>query len=390
MREGTAQAAHFNAAGSSLPSRATVEAQRQYLEVESTIGGYEAIEREASALRRPYQGLAKLLNCEPEEVAILQSATSAWTQVFYGLELSQGDRILTSQHEYSSNYNAFLQVGRRTGAAVEVIPEEGDGEISVAGLERLIAQGRRPALVAITHVPTNCGRVYDAAAVGAVTQQHGIPFLLDACQSVGQMPVDVRAIGCDWLTGTARKFLRGPRGVGFLYASKAAMARTEPAMIDLWGATWVSPSEYRLQRSARRYEFYEKDFSGVVALGVAVDEALELGMDWIWGRIRELAALLRSLLADAPGCRLHDSGRTLCGIVAFSVEGMPAADVRARLREQGICVWISPASSTLLDFQAHGLPPETVRASVHYYNTEAEIAQLARAVAALEGQGGTA
>jgi len=208
--------AHFNNAGSSLPPKCVLDAQLEYLEREAIAGGYETVEERSEDLVRPYNAIADLLNCEPSEIAIGQSATSMWQAAFGCFEFDEGDRILTARAEYASNAIAYLQTCERTGAVVEFVPCDERGQLDAAELERMIVDDTKGPvkLVSVTHVPTSGGLVNPAAAIGAVTQKHGIPYLLDACQSVGQMPVDVEEIGCDLLVGTGRKYLRGPRGVG--------------------------------------------------------------------------------------------------------------------------------------------------------------------------------
>lgn len=217
---GCATVKHFNNAGSSLPPHQVLDAVTSYLRLEAQIGGYEAAEQSAAELQRPYTALATMLNCVPEEIAVVSSATAAWQQVFYGLPLRQGQRILCSRAEYGSNYIAFLQVCRRSGAVVESIPDDAAGDIDLQALEAACARQPPPALVSISHIPTGSGGVYNAAGVGQIARRYGIPYLLDACQSVGQLPLDVQLIGCDFLSATGRKYLRGPRGSGFLFASR--------------------------------------------------------------------------------------------------------------------------------------------------------------------------
>ncbi|KAK9901374.1 hypothetical protein WJX75_009053 [Coccomyxa subellipsoidea] len=382
---GCLQRVHFNNAGAALCTHDVVKAQQDYLEAECLYGGYETVDRYEETLQSPYTELATMLKCSLGNIAILQSATAAWMQVFYGIPFQQGDRILTGIHEYGANYIAFLQVAKRTGVRIEVIPEDADSDIDISALEESIVRGdRKPALLAFTHIPTNSGRVYNAEAIGAVAKRHGVPFLLDACQSIGQMPLDVAKIGCDWLSGTARKYLRGPRGIGFLYASDEAMSRFEPGTLDMYGASWTGDAEYRMLPDARRYEQYEKYFAGVVGLGIAVRYANELGLDWIWERVQFLAAELRTKLSGLPGVQVHDKGRVLCGIVSFSKNGVSPEKMKAALLEKGINVKPSPKSSTRMDFLKNKLPDEgVVRASVHYYNTEEEVCAVVVAVSAV-------
>lgn len=324
---------------------------------------------------------------------MVTSATEAWQQVVYGLAAAwrPGDVVLTSLCEYGSNYIALLQLQRRTGIDIKVIPETPAGDLDLPALERLLeidgsSPGSRVVLVAINHVPTSSGRTYDAAGVGALTRAAGVPFLLDACQSVGQMPLDVAAIGCDFLSGTGRKYLRGPRGSGFLYAAHTAAAALEPATLDNTGATWTDAGSYTLRDSARRFERYEMSFAAKAGLGAAAAQLLEVGVDRAWARIQALAGALRAALAAIEGVNVQDRGATLCGIVSFTVAGRGADDVQRGLAARGINVSVSRTPSSRLDFEVRGLA-EVVRASVHYYNTEEEVAAAAAAVADIAGSG---
>ncbi|KAA6422013.1 MAG: aminotransferase class V [Trebouxia sp. A1-2] len=366
---------HFNNAGSALPTQQVTKAQHAYLELEATTGGYEALIQEAEAMEKPYTALAQLLNCHPDEIAITTSSTASWFQVFGGLNLKAGDRILTSVSEYGSNFLAYLQAIKRQQVQVEIIPEDAEGDVDIAALEKLVAAGAsKPALIALTHIPTSSGRhrvrithqVYThAAAAGAIAQREGIPYLLDATQSIGQMPIDVQQLQCDYLTSTGRKFLRAPRGTGLLYASRAAMAKAEPAMVDVHGAVWSGRHDYKL-----------------MGLGVAAEYVLEIGIEAIWERVQHISGMLRQQLQELQGVTVQDRGRLLCGIVSFTMEGKRPEDVKQELREKNINVSISPANSTLLDFSQRGLT-KVLRASVHYYNTEEEVHRFIKTLKSL-------
>jgi cysteine desulfurase/selenocysteine lyase len=377
---GVAHVAHFDNAGSALPPRPVTDAVIGHLDLESRVGGYAA---EALARRRiefTYDAVAALVNGHRDEVALVENATVAWRTAFYGLRFGPGDRILTSVAEYASNYIAYLQTAARTGSTVEVVPDDPDGQLDVTALERMI--DGRVRLIAVTHVPTNGGLVNPAAAIGRVARAAGVPFLLDACQSVGQIPVDVAAIGCDMLSATGRKYLRGPRGTGFLWIGRSFWDRVEPPMLDLHAATWVAQDRYELRGDARRYENWEADVAARIGLGVAVDYALALGIEAIALRVVTLAGRLRERLAEIPGVTVRDRGRVRCGIVTFTLDGHPAEAVKDALAGAAVNVTVSGRSSTLIDMSARGLDA-VVRASVHYYNDETEIDRLVRIVAAL-------
>ena len=375
---GVAEVAHFNNAGAALMPRPVVDAVIGHLELEARIGGYEAADHAAPALDRSYDSIARLLNCRADEVALMESATRAWDMAFYSIPFGPGDRILTATAEYVSNYIAFLQVARKTGAEVVPVPDDEHGRLDVDALASMVDE--RTKLIAVTHVPTNGGLINPAAAIGRVARDAGVPYLLDACQSVGQMPIDVQAIGCTMLTATSRKFLRGPRGVGFLYIDLDYAQQLEPILLDGRAATWVAPDRYEVRADARRFEEFESSIASRLGLGAAVDYALDLGVADGYARIEALAADLRTGLDALPGVTVRDQGIERCGIVTFTVDGVEPAALKTALRAERINVSTVDPSSTLLDSEQRGLP-ELVRASVHYYNDDHELERLLEAVA---------
>jgi cysteine desulfurase / selenocysteine lyase len=363
---GCSEVVHFTNAGAALPPQPVLNAMLGHLDLEARIGGYEAAERAQADLQRVYASIARLLNCSSAELALVESATRAWDMAFYALPFAPGDRILTSRAEYASNYIALLQVARRTGAVIEVIPDDATGQVSLDALGRAIDGAR---LVALTHVPTNGGLVNPAVEVGHLARAAGVLYLLDACQSVGQMLIDVEAIGCDMLSATGRKFLRAPRGTGFLYVRQALLEQLEPPFLDLHAATWTAPDSYEVRPDAQRFEAWESSIAARLGLGAAVDYALGWGLGAIRERVFALAAELRTRLAAMAGLSVHDRGSQQCGIVTFTLQQQPAAAVRQALARQAINVWVSPIEYARLDRQTQ----DVVRASVHYYNTEAEV-----------------
>ena len=371
---------HFNNAGASLLPKPVLDATIAHLQLEAQIGGYEAAERAHDAIEHVYDAAATLIGCSHDEIAVVENATRAWDMAFYSISLRPGDRILTAMAEYASNYIAFLQVTQRTGATVEVIPNDSHGQISIDALRNAIDD--RVKLIAITHVPTNGGLVNPIADVGKIAQQAGILFLVDACQSVGQMPIDVDAIGCDMLSATGRKYLRAPRGTGFLYVRRSVLQRLEPPFLDMHAAEWVARDRYEIRPDARRFENWETNYAGKIGLGVAIDYAMQWGLDTTWRRIKTLAYALRTQLSPLPGVIVRDRGVIQCGIVTFSVEGKDPDEIQHELAQQNINVSVTTRSSTLLDMEARGFT-NLVRASVHYYNTEEEVERFCERVAGL-------
>ena len=361
---------HLNAAGSSLPSRRKLDAE---------IGGYEAADRMSDTLEGFYPSVATLIGAEPGEIAYVENATRAWDLAFYSLDFEPGDRILTCVSEYSSNYISYLQVAKKTGAEIVVVPNDRHGQIDLAALERAI--DRRTKLVSISHIPTQGGLVQPAEAVGKIANDAGVMYILDACQSVGMMPLDVKKIGCDFLSATGRKYMRGPRGTGFLYARARSTSHIEPIFLDNHAARWTGDNEYTVMGDATRFENWERYFAGVIGLKVAADQANELGMPAIWARLRELADGLRARLAPSKGITLTDLGTTQGAIVTFAAAGADHTALKMALRSQGINVSVSTQFSSRLDLKGRGLK-DVMRASVHVYNTEAELDRFVEALEA--------
>jgi selenocysteine lyase/cysteine desulfurase len=379
---GTQHVLHFNNAGSSLTPDCVHDAVVGHLEREREIGGYEAKNEAAAAIDAFYDEAAGLIGAAPDEIAYVENATRAWDMAFYSLVLGVGDVILTAAAEYSSNYLAYLQIAKRKGVVVRVVPDDASGQTDVAALRRMI--DGRTRLISITHIPTHGGLVNPAAAIGEVARAHGIPYLLDACQSVGQLQVDVNAIGCDMLSATGRKFLRGPRGTGFLYVKRDLANRMDPVFVDLHSADWTADDAYELAPAARRFENWECYYAGKLGLAVAMRYARSIGMDRIEARVLALGAVLRRELAACPGVTLTDTGEMRCGIVTFVAAGCAAAEVHARLRQQAINVSVSSGERARFDLLRRGYR-DVVRASVHYYNTEDEILRFCAAIRSLNG-----
>lgn len=363
----------LSSAGASLMPTPVVRAMHDYLDLEARLGGYQAYEHEAQRLLKVYDSTARLINASADEIAFMQSATTAWQMAFYSLRLKAGDIVLTSEAEYGANYVAMLQIRRRTGIEIQCVPSDETGSLDLLALERMI--NPRVKLISLTWIPTNGGLTNPASAVGKITRAHGIAYLLDACQAVGQLPVDVEQLGCDMLSATGRKFLRGPRGTGFLYVRKSFMSQLEPHTIDHFSAPWVERDRYQLREGARRYETWESNYVARMGLGVAIDYALDIGLNSIALRCSTLASRLREGLSAQNGVTVHDLGMHPCAIVTFTLDAMPAEEVVRCAARDKIIIGASPPSGARLDAERRHLPV-LVRAAPHYFNTEEEIDRL--------------
>ncbi len=375
---GVREVVHLNNAGAALMPTPVIDAIRSYFDEEIHHGGYETARRRTNQIENVYASLARIIGASRHEIALADNATRAWDLLFYSMGLGDGDRILTTTSEYVSNWAAYLHVRDTRGVEVVVVPDDEHGGIDLTRLEEM-AGDAPTSLITLNHMPTNGGLVNPAAEVGSIARSRDIPFLLDACQTVGQVPIDVDEIQCDMLTATSRKYLRGPRGVGFSYIREEFIERLSPVFVELETAPVVLPDGYTLAASARRFETWEKSYAGVVGLGAAAEYAYEIGVADIWERIQWLAARMRILLWGIDGVTVYDQGRVQGGIVTFDIEGRQPLEVQELLAEHSINVSISTPFSAPVDMhrrQIEGL----VRASVHAYNTEEEIEDLIEAV----------
>jgi selenocysteine lyase/cysteine desulfurase len=381
---GCTQVTHLNNAGCALPPAIVTDTMVSHLRLEEAIGGYEAYSQGRDRIAGVYASVGALVNAPIERVALVESATVAWDRglqaIAFSDPLEAGDRMLVSGSEYASNVLPLLQLARRTGASVEVIPDGADGSVDVEAMGDMLDE--RVRIVSVNHAPSQNGLVNDVVAIGDMLRMHGSPawYLVDACQSVGQLPVDMGRIGCDVLSATGRKFLRGPRATGFLVVSQRMLDDLEPFPLDLHAATWTTLDDYELAEGAARFESWEKAYAALLGMGAAIDYALACGIEPLADRIGLLAQRARAGLAEIPGVTVRDRGSVQSGIVTIRVDD--PAGVVAGLRGRGINTSLSTPDYSRIDFgrdQAPGL----VRISPHAYNTEAEVDRAIATIAEL-------
>ncbi|MFL5533180.1 MAG: aminotransferase class V-fold PLP-dependent enzyme [Gemmatimonadales bacterium] len=369
---GCSRVAHLNNAGAALAPRVVRKAIDEHLDLESEIGGYEAAEMRAGEVREVYAAVGSLLGARGENVALVQNSTVAFAQAISAFDLGPADSILTSQDDYASNQIMYLSLAQRRGVRIVRAPDAPEGGINPEEVRRLVAR-QRPTLIALTWIPTNSGLVQPAEAIGEICRASDIPYLVDGCQAVGQMPIDVTRLGCDFLSGTARKFVRGPRGLGFLYISDRMLGRgAHPLLIDMHGATWTERDKFELSPDARRFETWEFAYALMFGLGAAAQYALDVGLETARDRSRDLAAYVRERLARLSGVRVLDRGKELCAIATAEIEGWHSSDVKLALRHRGINTSSPEREDAVIDMDSKHVT-SALRISPHYYNSREEI-----------------
>lgn len=369
---------HFNNAGAALSPDSVTQTQIAHLQLEQEIGGYEAADRAGAQIARFYSAFAELLNCQASEIAFMENATRAWHAAFHAIDLKAGDHIITADMEYASNYLDLLHSATRKQFEITTIASDQQGLVDLDAVRAAIRPTTR--LLCLTYVPSQRGDIQPAREFGAIAREHGLWYLLDACQAAGQLSIDVDTIGCDFLCGTGRKYLRGPRGTGFLYARKSRLDELVPAVVDLHSVQWKSPMEYELSPDAIRFENFERDIAAMIGLATAVDYALNTGIESIEQRVQYLARRLHDSLAACSNIVVHERSPFLSGIVTFNRKDLDANSTKKLLNDAGINTSVSRAMNAQLDLGKKGL--DINRASIHYYNTEEEIERFVEVLSA--------
>src|SRR6267154_3339173 len=261
---GCANHIHLNNAGAGLMPRPVLDAIVEHLNREADVGGYESADDAEVAVAEAYAQVSKILNAQPRNVAIVENSTVAFFQALSAFDFKPGDVVVTTRNDYISNQLAYLSLARRHGLQVRRAEDLASGGADPQSVEELL-RDPHVRLLAVTWVPTNSGLMQPVETLGNIAEASGVPYLVDACQAVGQIPIDVFRLKCDYLSATARKFLRGPRGIGFLYASDRARARGDhPLFVDMRGARWSDLHSYEIQKSAKRYEEWELPYALVL------------------------------------------------------------------------------------------------------------------------------
>lgn len=373
----------LNSAGSSLMPTPVLERMKSYLDEETHHGGYKLYDMYQDEINAFYLETAKMLNCEPHNIAYTFNATDAFAQAVFSIPFNKGDVIITSDDDYVSNHIQFYALYKRFGVQTVRVKNLENGALDLVHLEQLIKE-HNPKLVSITHVPTNTGKVQDVVSVGNLCEAYEILYIVDACQSVGQMPVDVEEIKCDFLSVTGRKFLRGPRGTGFLYVSDRVLKMgLTPLRLDGWSANWVAPTRFDFHESARRFEVYEQSYSCTLGLKEAIRYANDIGLDHIYTYNQELLKRLRSNLSSQGDLLFLDEGENLVNIFTFQKKGVAKSTLEQALEDENVYFSSAFRGSALIDFDKKGVD-WAIRLSPHYFNTMQEMDHVSEIIGTIK------
>tara|TARA_E500000331_G_scaffold60984_1_gene55588 strand:- start:434 stop:1603 length:1170 start_codon:yes stop_codon:yes gene_type:complete len=364
---------HFNNAGGSLIPRGVSVAVESYLNREQEIGSYEAAEEARVLINSFYTKFSELLNCSESEIAFIENSTRAWEMAVHSISWKPGDQIITGENEYGSNYLGLLHLAKQRSLKILTIPNDESGTISLSQLEESVTDKTR--LIAITHVASQRGDVQPASKVGEIANKHNILYLLDACQSVGQINLDTKSLKCDFLCGSGRKYLRGPRGTGFLYTKSTALKTLEPVFLDLHSANWKNVGSYEFVRDAKMFECWERNMAAMIGLTTAVEYLLKLDVKMVEQRVKQLSLNLREKLSELAAIKILEKSNNCSGIVTFTKTSISATDLKDELQKKGINISVIKQRNARLDLGKE-CTGDINRASLHYYNSEQEISEF--------------
>ena len=363
---------HLNNAGASLMPTVVLDSVVDHIQLEAEIGGYEAADAVAESIRKAYEDTAHIVGASADRIAMMEHATASFVSALSAVPFQSGDVLATTRQDYVSNQIQYLSLAERFGVEVLRVPDAPEGGVDLGAMEEVVHR-RRPRLVAVTHMPTNSGLVQDVYAVGAMCRDRDVLYLVDGCQSVGQMPVDVEAMGCDFFSATSRKYMRGPRGAGFLYVSDRVLdLGLQPLFPDMRGADWIHSDLYQLAPDARRFETWEYAWALILGTGAAARYARTIGLDRIHARARSLAAQLRHRLSALDGAQVLDRGAELGATVTAAFEGREPASLVYELRRRGINTSSQTRVDAVIDYDEKGVDG-SLRISPHYFNTDDDL-----------------
>lgn len=366
--------AYLNNASVSLQPRASIRAMAEFAERYSEAGP-DSLASEpivAEAFRSAREAIAGVIGCERDEIVFTQSVTDGINMVAGGMEFGPRSNIVIrgGAHEHHANYYAWLRLSRRV--EVRSAPVDAHGLPEAGSIDRLA--GPDTALVTLSHALYNTGAILPVEEIGADLRSRGIPFLVDAAQTVGCMgQMDVRAMSCDFAAFNCSKWLCGPMGTGVLYCRRGSEDLLSPLAVGgesamVHGGRLVDRAmPERLQAGFRNY-------AGIAAMDASVRHLSSHGLGRIRGAASSLASRLRDGLASVRGASVlgPEDAAARTSIVPFELAGRDPADTVRRLEARGMVL----AVREILDRRI-------VRASPHYFNTEAEIDALLDALRAL-------
>lgn len=366
---------YFNNCGAGLMSPQTLNVIENHLRREIAVGAYRAAQESRIPMEEFYGRVARLLNAaSPNDVAFMDSASRAWNMALYGAELRPGDRVLTLSSEFGTNVLTLFHRARQVGASVEVIQCDAEGHFAMDDFAAAIAKGAR--MVAISHVVAHASIVNPVHEIGQLTNRYGAIYLVDGCQGVGQISVDVEAIQCDAYTGTGRKWLRGPRGTGFLYVKSSAPFRTPH--IDLSAADLVIGKDgqvvgVEVRTDARQFELWERSVAGMLGLSSAIGEYLAMQPGYVTDRIQTQADRLRAVVSDNPHLRLLGRRQSESGVIGFYLtEPKREGVVRENIERAGLGISTMSSWDCPLHFPQNGATT-IFRLAPHYYTDESSM-----------------
>lgn len=366
---------YFNNAGAGLMSKGTYETLTNHMEIEMNVGAYKAAAIKSDAVNNFYLLAAKLLNAgSKDEIAFIDSASRGWNLIIYGLDIKESDVIVTLSSEYGTNLLTIYDIAKRTHCGIKVIQCDNEGNFSLDDVDQALQSGGT--ILAVSHVAAQGSIVNPVVELGILAQKYDAIYIVDGCQAVGQIKVDVQQINCCAYVTAGRKWLRGPRGTGILYVRRNAPIRTP--QIDLASADLVFDElgtvvDVKVRDDAKQFELWEKSTSSLLGLANAIQEYMDYGIDTAEQEICAKANYIRSFVVSNQHLALVGSENSSTGVVGFYIKDPKQEKKVKELIEKEnfiisyVCDWDCPTF-----FPQNGVQ-YIFRISPHYYTSNDDI-----------------
>jgi len=367
---------YFDNAASSQKPKSVIDAWKYYYEHDNANvhrGAHTLSARATDAYEGAREKVAKFINAESsQEIIYTRNASEAINLVAYTwgwANLKAGDEVILSIMEHHSNIVPWQMIAQRTGAVLKFLEPTLTGELSIEQFKSLL--NSKTKLVSIVHVSNTLGCVNPVEEIILLAHAQGAKVLLDACQSVPHMPIDVQALNCDWLVASGHKMC-APTGIGFLYGKRDLLLAMPPFMGggEMIADVFLDHSTYA--DLPHKFEAGTPAIGEAIALGAAVDYLTAIGMDKIHAYEQELINYLMDCLDDIPDIKVYGPRHHRAGLAAFTIaHGIHANDISELLDQDGIAIRSGHHCTQPLH-RFLGING-TARASVYFYNTKAEI-----------------
>lgn len=365
---------NFNNAGSSKNSNKVIKTIIAYLEEEQKLGGYLAAKLNRPKILNFYRVFSKLIKCKKSEISFLPSSTYGWNFFLNSISFKKNDNVIIFENEYGNNFISLL---KKKNLKIKVSKLSHDGQVCFESLKENI--DRNTKLVSVCHISSQCGNLIDVQKVGKIVKEinRNTLFLVDACQSIGQIDINVRKINCDVMIGSGRKYLRGPRGTGFIFIKDDLKKNLSPIISDSFSCKIVNMKKIIYKKNY--FETFEYSPALLLGLTEAIENIHSIGIKKIQKKIKKLSLYFRLKVRKLNGVIIFENECLISGINTIIINGFSTKEVLDYLLKKKILCSISDNKTSYHFFKTRKRK-SLLRLSFHYYNDFKEIDFLIKTI----------